>query len=70
MANHHSAKSPPARTYTARPEPGPQVLVCTRCRRVYPYPEPGSSAIRCECGWRYENNEGQIDEEFAPRLGV
>lgn len=67
---HRPEKSPPPRTYTPREALGAQILTCTRCRRVHHFPLPGSPAIRCECGWWYENNEGRIEEQFKPRLGV
>jgi hypothetical protein len=70
MATHRSAKSPPPRTYTAREPLGPQTITCTRCMRVHHYPQPGTPAIRCECGWWYSNNDGLIEEHFKPRLGV
>ncbi len=68
--SRHDAPSPPPITYTARPEVGGPHLTCKRCKRVYPYPHEGAAAIRCECGWRYENHGGLITEEFTPRLGV
>ncbi len=67
---HHDKKSPPPITYTARAPIAGHALTCSRCKRVYPYPTPGAAAIRCECGWRYENVDGAIMEEFRPRLGV
>jgi hypothetical protein len=70
MSNHLDKPSPPPRTYTARPPVGAQKLTCRRCNRVYPYPQPGGPAIRCECGWRYQNHDGLIQEEFRSRLGV
>lgn len=70
MAKHTTAKSPAPRTYTARPPVGAQVLTCSRCKRVYAYPQPGAPPIRCECGWWYVNVDGMIVEEFKPRLGV
>jgi hypothetical protein len=70
MSNHPTPKSPPPRTYAARAPLGGQTLTCRRCGRVYPYPAPGGPPIRCECGWRYENRDGLIQEEFRPRLGV
>ncbi len=70
MAKHHPTQSPPPRTYTSRPPVGAQILTCSRCKRVHHYPLPGSPAIRCECGWWYQNNEGLIEERFKPRLGV
>lgn len=66
----HDAPSPPPITYTARPALSALHLTCDRCQRVYAYPADGGPAIRCECGWRYENRSGVITEEFAPRLGV
>lgn len=67
---HPAAASPPAKTYTARPPVTGATLRCKRCARVYPFPAPDSPAIRCECGWRYRNAGGLIEEEFRPRLGV
>jgi hypothetical protein len=69
MSNHHDTPSPPAITYAGPPPLGPERLTCSRCGRVYTYPKPGGPAIRCECGWRYENHDGLIEEMFAPRLG-
>jgi hypothetical protein len=67
MSQHPRGPSPPPRTYTPRaPVRGP-VLTCRRCARVHPFPRNGS-AVRCECGWRYSNEGGQIHEEFKPRL--
>jgi hypothetical protein len=57
-------------TYTARPALAGASVTCTRCKRVYPYPQDGGPAIRCECGWWYENVGGTIQEYFKPRLGV
>lgn len=65
----HSEKSPPPVTYTARDPIVGHKITCKRCKREYAYPAEGS-AIRCECGWRYENFGGVIHEEFTPRLGV
>lgn len=71
MSKHSGTASPPPVTYTARPPLlGTQTLTCKRCKRVHPYPEIGGASIRCECGWRYENHDGTIQEAFAPRLGV
>jgi len=70
MSAHANRPSPPPRTYTARPPLTDQTMTCRRCGRVYPYPAPGGPAIRCECGWRYVNRGGLIEEEFKPRLGV
>lgn len=70
MAKHSKTASPPPVTYTARPPLGEQTLTCKRCKRVYAYPREGGPAIRCECGWRYENHGGMIREAFTPRLGV
>jgi hypothetical protein len=70
LSSHPEKPSPAALTYTARPPLGIDTLTCTRCGRVYPYPHPGSRAIRCECGWRYQNVGGLIEEEFKPRIGV
>jgi hypothetical protein len=70
MSKHHASPSPPAKTYAARPPVGSQKLTCSRCAREYPYPKPGAPAIRCECGWRYENRDGLIAEEFRSRLGI
>ncbi len=70
MSKHTHHTSPPPVTYTARaPLHGP-AMKCSRCARVYAYPQPHDPAIRCECGWRYWNNGGTIEEEFRPRLGV
>jgi hypothetical protein len=70
MAKHTARTSPPPITYTARPAVHGPAMKCTRCARVYAYPLPGAPAIRCECGWRYTNNNGMIEEEFKPRIGV
>jgi hypothetical protein len=70
MSQHSTAKSPPARTYTARAPLSGHTLTCRRCGRVHPYPEAGGAPVRCECGWWYENHNGLIQEEFKPRLGV
>lgn len=70
MSSHHDKPSPAALTYTARPPVGMQTLTCTRCGRVHAYPQPGGRSIFCECGWRYTNVHGLIEEEFKPRLGV
>jgi hypothetical protein len=70
MSQHHAAKSPPPVTYTARAPHGALTLTCRRCKREHEYPEPGGKAIRCECGWQYENLHGVIHEEFRPRLGT
>lgn len=70
MATHKAVKSPPPRTYTPQEPLGAQTITCTRCERVYPYPQPGRPAIRCECGWWYSNVDGLIEEHFKPRLGV
>jgi len=67
MSSHEATKSPPPVTYTPSPPIVGSVLTCTRCYRVYPYPQPGEE-IRCECGWRYTNVDGQIEEDFYPRL--
>ncbi|GAC1547796.1 MAG: hypothetical protein NVS3B16_20130 [Vulcanimicrobiaceae bacterium] len=68
--SEHDAKSPPPVTYTARVDHGGPHLTCKRCKRVHAFPVDGAAAIRCECGWRYENRGGVIIEEFTPRLGV
>lgn len=70
MAKHHATTSPPPLTYTARPPIGGPSMKCTRCKRVYAYPHAGDPAIRCECGWTYENVGGMIQEVFRPRLGA
>jgi len=69
-SQHQDTQSPPPRTYTARPPIAGPTLTCSRCHRVYPFPEPNTAPIRCECGWWYENRDGVILEEFKPRLGV
>jgi hypothetical protein len=70
LSSHQNKPSPAALTYTARPPVGSQTLTCTRCTRVYGYPQPGSRPIHCECGWKYANVNGLIEEDFKPRLGV
>jgi hypothetical protein len=70
MAKHPDHQSPPPVTYTARPPVHGPAMKCTRCARVYAYPQPGAPAIRCECGWRYHNVNGMIVEEFKSRIGV
>ncbi|GAC1443798.1 MAG: hypothetical protein NVS3B17_04900 [Vulcanimicrobiaceae bacterium] len=70
MTKHSDPASPPPVTYTARPPIVGQTLTCERCKRVHAYPEAGGPVIRCECGWRYENERGTIREAFTPRLGV
>lgn len=56
-------------TYTSdEPISGP-TFTCKRCSRVYPFPKPGDRAIRCECGWKYENENGVIHEAFKTRIG-
>ncbi len=70
MSQHSVTKSPPAQTYTPKPELHGHALTCVRCKRVYPFPEVDGPAIRCECGWRYENRAGIIREAFKPRIGV
>ncbi len=67
---HRDRPSPPAVTYAARPAIEGHTLTCTRCKRVYAYPEEAGPAVRCECGWRYENRDGMIFETFRPRIGV
>ncbi len=57
-----------AQTYTSATPIEGRRFTCKRCKRVYAYPEPGDHAIRCECGWRYENVGGRIVDEFKPRL--
>ena len=47
---------------------GTKKFVCKRCHRVYNYPEPGDSPIRCECGWWYMNLGGTIREAYCQRL--
>ena len=60
--------SVPAMTYTARPDLEGKTLRCTRCGRVYAFPEVGAP-VRCECGWWYENTGGgELAECFKPRL--
>ena len=70
MSQHPDTASPPAKTYTARPPLRGHTLTCRRCGRVHPYPEANGTVIRCECGWRYENRAGVIEEAFKPRIGV
>ncbi len=67
--SRHPTKSPPPVTYTARPPLVGPVLTCGRCRRVHPFPAEGTG-VRCECGWRYDNDGGLIREAFKPRLGA
>lgn len=69
MGHPDPAPTKPARTYTAARGrvTGPK-LTCSRCGRTYPFPEPGSPPIKCECGWWYENADGLIREEFHSRL--
>ncbi len=42
--------------------------VCKRCKRVYPFPQPGERPIRCECGWWYFNDGAAIREAFWQRI--
>jgi hypothetical protein len=57
-------------TYTAQAPLSGSTLTCSRCGRVYPYPQAGGAPVRCECGWWYENRGGKIAETFKPRLGI
>ncbi len=59
-----------AQTYTEKQPAGGPTVHCRRCGREYPYPQPGGQPIRCECGWWYRNVNGEIVEEFRPRLGA
>jgi hypothetical protein len=70
MAEHANKPSPPAITYTAQAPLHGVTLTCNRCTRVHPFPESGGKPARCECGWWYSNDNGLIQEEFKPRLGV
>ncbi len=66
---HQTTPSAPAVTYTPAAQVAGPTFTCSRCRRVYPYPPDHGKAIRCECGWWYENRRGRIVEEFRPRIG-
>jgi hypothetical protein len=68
MGHPNPGPSKEPRTYTARDNIVGLKLTCSRCGRTYPFPEPGSPPIRCECGWWYENVGGLIQEAFRPRL--
>ncbi|MDQ2857933.1 MAG: hypothetical protein M3R53_04675 [Candidatus Eremiobacteraeota bacterium] len=70
MSQHPVTKSPPAQTYTAKGPLRGHTLTCARCKRVYAFPNVDGLAIHCECGWRYENRGGIIEEAFKPRIGV
>jgi len=70
MPSHKQAASPPAITYSAAPRNAGPTFTCTRCDRVYPYPEDHGAPVRCECGWWYTNlGHGKVVEEFRPRIG-
>jgi hypothetical protein len=57
-------------TYTPQYSTGGPTFKCSRCQRVYPYPQDHDKPIRCECGWWYKNiGEGTIIEEFHTRIG-
>ncbi|HUA07870.1 MAG TPA: hypothetical protein VMA98_01255 [Candidatus Acidoferrales bacterium] len=43
-------------------------FVCKRCKRTYPYPQPGARPIRCECGWWYYNDGAAMREIFWQRI--
>ena len=43
-------------------------FVCKRCKREYAYPQVNGRPIRCECGWWYFNDRGNIREEFNQRI--
>ena len=70
MSKHSDTASPPAVTYTPKVAVGGDTLTCKRCKRVHAYPYIGGPSIRCECGWRYDNVNGTLQESFTPRLGV
>jgi hypothetical protein len=42
--------------------------ICKRCKRIYPFPQPGERPIRCECGWWYYNDGAAIREAFWQRI--
>ena len=70
MASHKTAASGEPVTYTpAGSIDGPR-FTCSRCRRVYAYPQDHGAPVRCECGWWYTNlGHGKIREDFRPRIG-
>ncbi len=70
MTRHLIRRSFAPTTYTAQPAIVGPTLVCSRCKRVYAYPQPEAAAIHCECGWAYENRGGTIVEAFRTRIGV
>ncbi|MGB8520281.1 MAG: hypothetical protein WCD38_08985 [Candidatus Tumulicola sp.] len=55
-------------TFTPAPPIEGRTFVCKRCKRVYPYPEPGDRPIRCECGWWYVNEGSGIRETYYQRI--
>ncbi len=56
-------------TYTSSvPRIEGRKFVCKRCKREYPYPQPGDRPIRCECAWWYENVNGTIKEAYWQRI--
>ncbi len=60
--------SKPGVTYTAEPPIEGKTFVCKRCKRTYAFPQPGDRPIRCECGWWYLNDGGNIREAYNQRI--
>jgi hypothetical protein len=60
--------SNPGVTYTAEPPIQGKKFVCKRCKRAYAYPQPGDRPIRCECGWWYLNDGGNVREAYYQRI--